>query len=273
MSKDKHWKAEAFLREREKLCVSASSRFLQLRESRGHVWYLADQKEEISALMLHSHRTLFPVFDRNPNIPGPRFLNRFLGKVPIHALQGLREDAQLLEGLLEAQGYHATERIEYELMNLDNATFPPALRTGPANLVLRPPLPEDLEYLVALQTAYEREEVLPGNSVFNPALPRLNLERILSKEHVLVAELNGEAVGKINTSAESFTRYQIGGVYVRPEYRGLGIGTRMTAVFAGTLLAGGKGVTLFVKKRNIAARAAYRKAGFSAIADYRITYY
>jgi len=174
---------------------------------------------------------------------------------------------------MEAQGYFAKERIDYELMSLDSQPRPEALRIGPVNLVLRPPVPEDKVSLAALQSAYEQEEVLPGNAVFNSAVSLLNLEHILREECVFVAEMDGQIVGKINTSAESFTRYQIGGVYVRSDCRGLGIAARMTAVFARNLLAQGRGITLFVKRRNAAARAVYRKAGFSTLADYRITYY
>ena len=80
-------------------------------------------------------------------------------------------------------------------------------------------------------------------------------------------------MGKINTNAASFTRLQIGGVDVLPEYRGLGIGRRMTAAFVGELSKQGRGLTLFVKKNNPAARAIYDHIGFSVAADYRISYY
>jgi predicted GNAT family acetyltransferase len=183
------------------------------------------------------------------------------------------EDADTLETLMEAQGYFASERIDYALMSLDTAPMPGALKSGPAGLILRPPLPKDEEDLFALQAAYEQEEVLPAKAVFNAAACRLNLKQILSREQVLVAELNGRLAGKINTSAQSFTRYQIGGVYVRPDCRGLGIGVKMTAVFVQNLMARGLGLTLFVKKRNSAACKVYRKAGFSVLADYRISYF
>jgi predicted GNAT family acetyltransferase len=80
-------------------------------------------------------------------------------------------------------------------------------------------------------------------------------------------------VGKINTNAASFSRTQIGGVYVLPEYRGQGIAQRLTAVFAEDLIGRTGGITLFVKKKNPAAQAVYRRAGFTAVADYRISYY
>jgi predicted GNAT family acetyltransferase len=174
---------------------------------------------------------------------------------------------------MEEQGYFASERIDYELMNLDDAPRAEIQGASPAGLTLRSHMQEDEEYLFALQSAYEQEEVLPGNASFNAAACRLNLRQILAREQILVAELDGQVVGKINTSAESFTRYQIGGVYVRPDCRGLGIGAKMTAVFSQNLLAQGRGLTLFVKKRNTAACRVYRKAGFSVLADYRITYY
>ena len=265
--------AEAFLKTRENYCVGASSRFLRLKKSLDHVWYMPDPEGGISALILQSRQVLFPVFDKIKNIPAPRFLNRFLGKVRIHALQGLREDVELLELLMENQRYYAAERIDYELMGLDSGPRPEALRAGPANLVLRKPVVKDTEFLFALQSAYEQEEVLPENTVFNPAVCRYNLEHILSSEQTLVAELDNQVVGKINTSARSFTRYQVGGVYVRPDYRGCGIAVKMTAVFVRDLLAQGKGVSLFVKKTNNAALKVYRKAGFAILADYRITYY
>jgi len=268
--KSEYHRAEVYLRALERFCVAASARFLCIGEGRGHVWQLPKPDGEISALLLHSRRTLFPVFGGSRRVPGPRFLSRFLGKVSIHAVQGLREDAEILEGLMQEQGYFAAEQIEYHLMSLDNA---PAIGTGPAGLKLRSPLPEDEETLFTLQSAYEQEEVLSVKSVFNPAVSRLNLQQLLSRERVLVAELNGQVIGKINTSAQSFTRFQIGGVYVRPDCRGLGIGAKMIAVFAQSLLAQDRGLTLFVKKRNPAACKVYRKAGFSILADYRITYY
>ena len=279
--KSEYHRAEAFLREREKFCVSASARFLLLGEIKGHVWQLPGPGGEISALLLHGRRTLFPVFGKpraeetepRQQIPGPRFLSRFLGKVRIHSVQGLRQDAELLEDLIQEQGFIATQRIDYDLMSLDNAPRPEAGKESPAGLILRPPLPEDEESLFALQAAYEQEEVLPSNSVFNPAACRLNLQKLLSREQVLVAELDGQVVGKINTSARSFSRYQIGGVYVRPDCRGLGIGAKMTSVFARDILDKSSGITLFVKKRNTAACKVYRKAGFSTLANYRISYY
>ncbi|GHV61850.1 hypothetical protein AGMMS49587_07060 [Spirochaetia bacterium] len=127
--------------------------------------------------------------------------------------------------------------------------------------------------LLPLQAGYEQEEVLPRGAVFDPASSRAALEHILAHEHILGAELDGRIIAKANTSAKSFTRYQIGGVYVHPDYRGRGIATRLCAELFRDLLLTGKGLSLFVKKQNPAARSVYRSLGFEFLADYRISYY
>jgi ribosomal protein S18 acetylase RimI-like enzyme len=265
--------AETFLKAHEKYCVGAFARFLNMEPNRDNVWFVPGLDNEITALLVYSRHSLFPVLNKNMNIPGPRFLTRFFVKIPIHALQGLKEDAEILETLMEKQNYHAQEHVEYALMSMDTEPKAEALKAGPKNLLLRSPLPEDEDFLFDLQSAYEKEEVVPKNAQFNPAVCRLNLKHILSSEQVLVAELNNQVVGKINTNAESLSRYQVGGVYVRPDCRGLGIAAQMTAVFSKNLLSKGKGISLFVKKQNDAALRVYRKAGFSVLADYRVSYF
>ena len=276
VSGDERQAAEAFLKAREKFCVAACARFIAAGTKAGkreHVWYLCDSGGGLSSLLINSRNSLFPVFGTNSAIPCPGFLKRFLLKVPIHLVQGFLKDVETLELLMEDRGYFAAERIDYDLMGLDTAPRTDAFKEGPSGLVIRAPLAGDKVRLFKLHSAYEKEEVLPKNAVFNPAYCRYSLERILSSKRVLVAELDGQVVGKINTNAVSFTSYQIGGVYVCPEFRSLGIATRMIAVFSADLLAQGKGIVLFCKKHNKAAQKAYLKAGFSVFSDYRISYF
>jgi RimJ/RimL family protein N-acetyltransferase len=258
---------EAFLRSREKFCVPACARFVH-RTQGDHVWTLS--RGEVTALLLHCHRSLFPVFNGLTEIPAPRFMDRFLRKIPIHAVQGSRGDTEILETIMADLGYRKTDQYDYDLMSLDRMPEPAGL---PPGLTFRRPGMIDIEALTPLQAAYEQEEVLPRGAILNPAAPRLSLINIVEKERILIAELNGRIVGKINTNAKSFTRWQIGGVYVHPDYRGQGIARGMTAALAGELIAQGKQVSLFVKKRNAAARAVYRRVGFEVNGDYRISYF
>jgi ribosomal protein S18 acetylase RimI-like enzyme len=266
-------KTEAFLRREEAFCVGACSKFLHKDSTHDKLWTLRDSRGGVSALLMRCNRTLFPVFGGERDIPPPPFGRFFSGRVPVHAIHGLRQDAELLEAALLPLGYQAKEWRDYDLLALDGAPNTETFMAGPPGLILRKPVYADVDGLFPLQAAYEQEEVLPQGAVFYPAACRLSLERMLDREQILAAELEGRLVGKINTNALSFSRYQIGGVYVLPGYRGRGIALRMIAAFSGALLRQGKGLSLFVKKQNSAAQAVYRRAGFKRQADYRICYF
>jgi predicted GNAT family acetyltransferase len=263
---------ELFLRRREAWYVGACGRFLSRNPRQDQIWMLRDYKRVLSALLLYSKRTVLPVFNGDTGIPLSRFIRRFR-TASIHAVQGLRKEALAVEDALAQAGLLARETIDYDLMALDSEPPEENFRAGPPGLIIRPPETPDMNTLFTLQEGYEKEEVLPAGADFNPASCRLGLQRILEDEQILAAELDGRLVGKINTSARSFTRCLIGGVYVHPGYRGLGIARRMTAVFTRILVSQGWGATLFVKKKNAPARSVYRRIGFYPFADYRISYY
>jgi len=273
MNRKKIPAAEQLLHDRENRYVAACGRFLKRRSTKGRVWTLLDADDKIHALMVYSRRTLLPVLCGGTDIPDPVFLKRFFGMIPIHSVQGLVHEVMFVENYLSRCGLEAVDIIDYDLMYIDAAPAADCCRTGPANLILREAQKSDLDALAVLQAGYEQEEVLPRGSVFYPAVSRLNTEKIFTSEQILVAELDGYLVGKINTSALTYTRFQVGGVFVHPDYRGRGIAQRMTAEFTRMLIGQGRGVTLFVKKLNPAAQKVYRRLGFSFLADYRITYY
>jgi ribosomal protein S18 acetylase RimI-like enzyme len=276
MKKHEAAEVEALLQSNERWCMNACSRFINRNKKEDHTWLLRHRDGgltgDIFALMVQSKQNLLPVLCGQEYIPPPHFLRGLFGTVPIHSLQGRKEDVLSMEVLLEKMGLCATEEIDYDLMCIDH---PPSDFYGArhAGLVIRKPQATDLNALAALQAAYEQEEVLPLASEFNAAVSRLNIERIFSKEHMLVAEFNGNLIGKINTNAVTFTRYQVGGVYVAPDYRGLGIARRMAGEFIASLTAQGRGISLFVKKSNSAARNVYQRIGFEILGDYRINYY
>ncbi|MDR1909389.1 MAG: GNAT family N-acetyltransferase [Spirochaetaceae bacterium] len=266
--------AERFLRERERHCVTLCSRFrAPLRRDR--LWAFSGRKlRDLRALLLFHNYTLFPAL-----VPGasagslPGSLGRLLWRFPLHALHGPLPDAESFAAALEGLGLRVRDEYNYDLLSLDGPPAPGSLLLGPSGLTIGRPGLEHLEELFRLQAAYELEEVLPRGASFNAPASRLNLQRILAEEFLLAAWLDGKMVGKINTNAESFTRHQIGGVYVLPEYRGRGIAGRLTAELAAAVQARGRGLSLFVKKWNAAARAVYFRVGFAQDGDYRISYY
>jgi len=265
--------AQTLLRANENNNVSACGRFLALDETKGSVWLLNGKNANPAALLVYSRKTLVPVFCGKKEIPYPDFLKEFVAKTKIHSVQGQKSGVLVLENILKQMGASHPDIYDYDLMSLDNQPEKKFFAAGPANLVLRKARLIDLDAIAPLQAAYEKEEVLPKGSSFSPAASRVNIANIIAKEQMLCAEVNGRLVGKININAVSFTRYQVGGVFVHPDFRRLGIARRMTAEFASSLINTGKGVTLFVKKTNLQARRVYSDIGFTVFGDYRISYY
>ena len=261
----------ALLQANEHLCLNAYYRLLRRKETKSEAWILRDSGESLAALV-YSGKGLLPVLGgRKGLVPPPLFLRGIFRTLPVRSLQGIEGDMLLMERQMERMGFYANEKIHFDLMGLDR--LPGKLPAGPEGLSIRRAEARDLEGLAAMHAAYEAEEVLPTGKKPNSALSRMNIEKIFVHEHLLVAELDGQLVGKINTSASSATRCQIGGVYVHPAHRSRGIAGRMTAEFSSSLLGSGLGLSLFVKKHNIAARKAYLKVGFVTLGSYRINYY
>jgi predicted GNAT family acetyltransferase len=264
---------ENFLKKREQFCVSACARFRNLNYFQDHAWILSvGSMDDASAMILQSRRTIFPIFNGQTRFTIPVHLMRALKNMDIHALHGLARDIEVLEKILLPLGFIPKGAVNFFLMSLDAGDNLGEVKAPPAGLVLRRAKHSDGERLLPLQAAYEKEEVLPEGAVFNERLCRFNLEQILNHQQTLLAELDGKIVGKINTNEQSFSRYQLGGVYVIPEYRNLGIGGCMTSAFVRLLLKERKGVSLFVRKENAPAISVYKNTGFNNIGDYKIVY-
>jgi len=263
--------AEALLRSHEQWHMNACNRFINRSREKNIVWLLKNDAGAVTALMVRAKQSLLPALASADPVPPPDFLRGFFRDIPVHSLQGRARDMAIMEAALEKLGLYAREKIDYDLMCIERP--PSDFYASCAEVTFRKPDSADINALAALHAAYEREEVLPAASEFSAAASRLNIERIFSKEQIFVAEIDGRLIGKINTNATTFTRYQVGGVYVLPEYRGRGIARRMAGEFITGLVAQGRGISLFVKKTNPAARRVYQRIGFEPLGDYRINYY
>jgi GNAT superfamily N-acetyltransferase len=277
-------KAEDFLREREPYCVSAISRF---RGGTANIVWGAFSRHADSgaaalrALLLYHKRLVFPVFHfpesqrdefKTNGMPLPFLSPSLLKRDSLHAAQGLADDMDMLERALEKKGIVSSSKYEYDLLSLDYGGEVFAIKTLPG-LVIRRAQPADAGALFPLQAAYEMEEVIPAGAEFNPAVCRRSLEILVANNMTLKAELEGVTVGKININARSYKRFQIGGVYVLPEYRNLGIARSLTAALIRETAPYKNYFSLFVKKANTPARRVYNSLGFTKSADYRITYF
>ncbi|MEE6166261.1 MULTISPECIES: GNAT family N-acetyltransferase [unclassified Mycolicibacterium] len=75
----------------------------------------------------------------------------------------------------------------------------------------------------------------------------------------------GEVVFKAEIGSQSPGVGQIQGVWVRPDWRGHGLGTAGTAALAAAVVASGRIASLYVNDYNTVARATYARIGFDQV--------
>lgn len=262
---------ESFLKEHECFCTAPAAKFKKGLQKQDKVWKLCGESGIINALLFYSGRVLFPVFNNIDPVPVPRFTRLLLMQNPVYAIQGCGNDVLQIEKMLNRCGRVPSDSKDFFLMTLD--TLPSYSRKNDSKLIIRKPHANDVENLYELHKQYEIEEVIPRNGTFNPAGCRYLVESMIVRNQVLAGELEGRLVTKVNINADSYTRCQIGGVFTDPFFRGKGYASELVASFCNQLISEGKGVNLFVNKKNTPALKVYKKLGFKIISDYRITYY
>lgn len=267
-----------FLCERESWCTSFSSRLIKKNNLvlpeffDGAVIGKSESNNEItSALLVVSDGVWFPIFGSSIENNDRQIIKHLLKKrrYTIFTCMGLEDDLEKLTGILEAR---SVDSIKYHYMNTTNLEFPvhsPKIE----GLKCRKAIGSDFYRLSNLQAAYEVEEVVRPNKEFNRAICDGYLASSLKKEIVVVAEYEGTMIAKAQTNAKGFSCYQIGGVYVMPEFRNRGIAECLMENLLSIIAREKKTASLFVKKSNFPAIALYKKLGFRIFGDFRIDYF
>ncbi len=251
---------------------------------RGAVW-LADRPGSGGiggALLCHPSRLAFPALPEDAAADMDLALASGSWR-PAQAI-GLSRDVSRYASAL---GLEAKARVDYRIMARDpgRGTAGPAGSAPPAGARPRPavaPAPgtamrraldSDLEALMPLQEAYEREEVLTPIHSFDERACRASLRRALDRQIVMVACEGGRIVAKAATNARGLRVDQVGGVYTIPERRGRGVARALVSALLAEIELSGRSASLFVKPHNAPAMSLYRGLGFEELDDFRAEYY
>jgi ribosomal protein S18 acetylase RimI-like enzyme len=262
---------EKFLKEHELFYTAPAAKFKKGLLKQDKIWKLCDEWGNIKALLLYSNRAMYPMFNKIDPVPIPLFIQLPFTQYPVYAIQGCCNDVLQIEKMLAHRGRFPSDPKDFYLMTLD--ALPSLLKKNDSNLIIRKSYAHDLQNLYELHKQYEIEEVIPKNGVFNPTGCEQIVQSMIVKNQVLVGEIDGRLIAKVNINADSYTRYQIGGVFVDPDFRCNGYASQVVSSFCKELIQQGKGLSLFVNKTNTPAQKVYKKLGFQIISDYRITYY
>ena len=176
------------------------------------------------------------------------------------ALVGPAEEVLDLWSLLEpAWGVARDVRPTQPLLECSKVT------RGVERLPLRLATEADLPALIPASVAMFTEElgISPAATGMSAAY-EARVREIVAQERALVHVIDGEIVFKAEIGSVAHGVCLIQGVWVRPECRGLGLGTAgMAAVVDFALRTAADVVSLYVNSHNASAINAYRRVGFS----------
>lgn len=127
---------------------------------------------------------------------------------------------------------------------------------------------EDSEDLIALHGDYEREELLMNSS---RAETEYRIRMLQAHQMISVAYLGSSLIGKINTNARGIFCDQIGGFYVKPEYRSMSVGAALMNHLLLRIMTAEKDAVLYVRRGNVPALRIYDNAGFLPVGEYAMS--
>jgi GNAT superfamily N-acetyltransferase len=172
----------------------------------------------------------------------------------------------------EALSWSPAIRNHYRIMSLERDAYRPRACPGGECQPSRATL-DDLDELSVLAGLYDREEVLTALHRYDAAASKAGQLRSIRTQVVYLVRWKGRVVGRAQTNARAWTKDQLGGIYVLPDFRGLGIGRAVVQALIEDRLAEGRGLCLFVKETNEPALGLYRSLGFKDEGSYRVDYF
>lgn len=264
-------------------------RLAPMERGRGGIFLYDDSGSPGSlemAVLLSSSGTAFPVLSGAFDDGGASAALALHGLRASRTVRAWRPSACVgaadhVGALMTALRWEQALAVEYDAMDLQPGTYAracPAVAPGgraPVSSIAeyRRAVPADLDALYPLAAAYEKSEVMTALHAFDPSACRAAQAKNLKTQLVYLATVHGRVVARAQTNARGWAFDQIGGIFVDPEFRGLGLGRGVVDALVSELAAGGRGVSLFVKKSNDVARSLYLSMGFRIGRDYRVSYF
>src|SRR5574344_8663 len=267
-----------FLAQHENTCITLCE---NVRRKTADI-FIIKTGEHIYGIISARHTVLhcLPGIDNAPYAEAlSKALEVFLSIRKVSCINGESSGSQFLMHILASKNTFPAQINHYSLMTLPGNTISSAkakqlLSALPAGFHMIHAHAGDAETLMALQAAYEKEEVIPPCRTFLPAVIRQNLDYLLTADYVLALRNDKSIfVSKANTNAIGIHCVQIGGVYTMPEYRRRHFAAILVSALVDKIISVKKDPVLFVKNSNSAAKMLYSSLGFMKSSDFIIAYF
>ena len=138
---------------------------------------------------------------------------------------------------------------------------------------LRLATPDDLELLVLAQAEMSLNTSGVDPTKKDPAGFRQRYLRRIAHGRVWVLIKHGKLIFKADVLAETTPATYLEGVYVSPEHRGLGIGSRCVNELGSILLRRSRAIYLFVENQYPTTQTFYERLGFEVAGQYDLLYF
>ena len=232
--------------------------------NRGTFHACRDRAGRLEGVALIGHHTLVEARSEEAMVAFARFAQ---GCSLTHLIRGEQEKVELFWRHY-AEGVRAPRRVCREL--LLELRQPAAAREAVPGL--RPAAPADIENVMRVNgaMAFAESGVNPLHSDAEGF--RLRTLRRIEQGRVWLWAEGGRLVFKADIMADTPEAVYLEGVYVRPDERGKGHGTRCLSQLGRLLLARTRTLCLVVNEQHEAARAFYVNAGFEPRGNYDTIY-
>ncbi len=237
----------------------------------GRIWLLENDGIIYGCLYISRQGSVFPVFDPEKlGMPEKQALRKILmsQRHRIYLVQGMMPRVSLVDELL---GMHPSRERNYRLLTCSS----PANGTKEIGLPvkIRPASTADVRLLWPLERGYLIEEVIEEGSQLNEDLAKRRLHHALKTHLIYCTLLHELPVAKAGTNGRGWKYDQIGGVFVSPTYRNLGLGRLVMMELLKTIEKMHRQACLFVDISNKPALHLYTSIGFVDRGGYRISYW
>ena len=231
-----------------------------------------NSKEKICGLFYYACQMLYP-WIRDMNADVQNVLELFFEKKKIFCIIGEKNSVEIMEKVFKnADRINPDYENSYHFMECLSNSLCEKKKSFPF-IEFRKCRESDESFLFELHKAFVLEEVLPPFQKLNPAAERFSMSRILRKNGIWAAFINGLPVSKANISVLTKNCAQIGGVYTMKQYRKRGISSALIEILVKEIKKSGRKAVLFVKENNSAAIKVYLKTGFKISGSYKSAYY